>query len=82
MEKNNSEIWIKVLQFSFNRMHLEMSSAKWVISIRPQCVNGLNSCGDDYSLEFLKASGPFYWHGLTLIPAKISDYFHDKSGMK
>ena len=23
-------------------------------------------------------SGPFYWHGLTLIPARISNYIHYK----
>ena len=26
--------------------------------------------------------GPFYWHGLTLIPAWISNYIHSKCGMK
>ena len=35
---------------------------------QPQCVN----------IEFSQWEGPFYWHGLTLIPAWISNYIHYK----
>ena len=36
---NSSEILIGIQTFSFKRMHLKMSSAKWRPFARPQCVN-------------------------------------------
>ena len=39
---NFSEIWIKIHTFSFTKMHLKMSSAKWRLFLsRPQCVDEL-----------------------------------------
>ena len=67
LETNFSEILIGIQTFSFKKMHLNMSSAKW----RPFCL-GLNV------LKIQKAWGPLYRHGLSLIPAWISNYIHYK----
>ena len=41
METSFSEIWIEILSFSLNKMHLQMSSAKWWPFSRPESFNSL-----------------------------------------
>ena len=76
---NFSEILIKIDVFSFKKMHLKMSSAK----CRPFCL-GLNVTTWTNAIKIqvtdthMGHQGPSHKHGLTLIPAWISNYIHYK----
>ena len=84
---NFSEILIEILIFSFKKMRLKVSSAKW----RPFCL-GLNvlthagpvvpyteiDLGQHYLRSRFAAWSPIYWHGLALIAAWISNHTPSK----
>ena len=56
--------------------HICVTPPQWVNGDSPSTVMLLTTNFDMFSFDF--SWGPFYWHGLTLIPAWISDYIHYK----
>ena len=79
-----SKIWFKPRRFSYNKMNLKMSSEK----LQPLCL-GLNDimvCAHHFSdhrgqpdaTSALSHQWSLYWHGLTLIPAWISNHMLSK----
>ena len=81
---NFSEILIEIQTFSFNKMHLKRSSAKWRPFLsRPQCVNLIRNTDMCSNITFLKllphfpesnelTQGELYWR-IVLKRDKIAD---------
>ena len=67
---NFSEILIEIHTFSFKKMHLKMSSAKWC----PFCLglNGLNHPGREKNNKFIIRFFPNSWILLRLEPNRFS----------
>ena len=59
---NFSEIWIVIHTFSFKKMHLKMSSAKWrPFRLGLNVLNVLEQCGERHVVYFAWRAPPWSW---------------------
>ena len=75
----HNEAWTKWLPFC--RQHFQMDFLQWKCLYHDShfnkiCPRGLTD--NESSMVQVNIRGPFYWHGLTLIPAGISNHIHYK----